>query len=494
MDRNLGTNYFDHGYFRNAAMFRVQSVAPGLKESLRYGDDSGGLGIYNFPIFSPVWYHQDANEYAFIDALVSSSSGSFLYPWMIYACNPGSRPEMGSIDVLPKKVYFPDMDMAFMRDGWDSTDVAALFKCSVFGGKDLNEYRDENDFSYINVAHDDPDANSFILYKSGELVAATDGYSYSKKSANHNTILVDGVGQYAPGRSEGGQWTQPSNASETMTNMAYVTAWDDDGDIAFIEGEASGSYTGSALTRYRRSFIWNEGKYVLVFDDIRASESEELTWLMQSGAISETNSSEGRFEMTRGSESLDFQVVSTSAFTASVVDSPSDQRNTSLGLRQLRLVANASEVQFASVYALWDGELTVAYTPTDANSGTITVTGDGFVDTWTWQAATDSESASSFSLTSSDTQAYASMDDPVGHFFEQLTYRVGDWMENSWFGWIHTDAYPWVYSDQHGWLYCGSSVDGDIFLWNFSEQTWWYTEAGIYPWVYSFSDSVWELK
>jgi hypothetical protein len=186
---------------------------------------------------------------------------------------------------------FDDIGVAFIRDGWEAGDVAGMFKCGPLGGFALNAFRNENKFQYINVAHDDPDANSFTLYKDGEYLAQTDGYSKHKQSRNHNTILINGMGQRVPGRGEAGVWTQPAVGNVDMTKMANLTAWQVADKVVAIEGEASGAYldvtdkklgkSRPKLDRYRRAMLWVKGDYVLVLDDIRAPQPVEITWLMQ---------------------------------------------------------------------------------------------------------------------------------------------------------------------------------------------------------------------
>lgn len=492
VDRNLGLNLFGHPYFKNAGMYRAQTATPGLKGAFGYGD-SGGLASYNNPVFSAVWRHQQSDLYAMTERLRFLNSSAFAYPWMVYATYPGSSniPALGDRNKVPTKVRFPDIEVAFMREDWSDSSAAAMFKCGPFGGYSLNEFRDENNFTYVNVAHDDPDANSFVIWKDGGFVAKTDSYSYSKKSANHNTILVDGIGQEVPGRSEGGQWSQPTTSSESMKDMAYITAFADLGDITVVEGEAANSYKKSTLTRYRRGFIWNEGKYVLIIDDLRAGESEDYTWLLESDAVNVLNAGENRYQLEADGRTLDLQLVSNVAFSAVVGDSPADNRNTVLGLKQLQASASGTSVQFASVYDVWDnGGLSVELNLTDADHATITVTGSGFVDTWTWTAAADATTAASYSMTSTDNQSLASIEDQAYDYMEGLSYRVGGWMHTDWFGWAHTDAFPWVYSTRHGWVYCGGTGGNSTYFW-IPEMGWMYTNSSAYPWMYSYTDSRW---
>ena len=114
--------------------------------------------------------------------------------WLALVWYPKSL-AAGSIANIPTRDFFADLGLQFVRESWDAGGVGAMFKCGPFGGYKLNEYRHREGMKYVNVAHDDPDANSFLLFADGEMVAKTDGYSKHKKSANHNTILINCTGQ-----------------------------------------------------------------------------------------------------------------------------------------------------------------------------------------------------------------------------------------------------------------------------------------------------------
>jgi hypothetical protein len=124
------------------------------------------------------------------------------------------------------------------------------------GGHELNRYRNAHGFKYINVAHDDPDANSFTLVRDGRYLAETDRYSRRKRSANHNTIPRERQGASRARAARRARRTQPATGRTDMREMAYVTAYQETEQYVLIEGEAAGSYPG--LERFRRSFLWSK--------------------------------------------------------------------------------------------------------------------------------------------------------------------------------------------------------------------------------------------
>jgi len=264
-----------------------------------------------------------------------------------------------------------------------------MFKCGPYGGHKLNEYRNERDFQYINVAHDDPDANMFVIFNDGQLLADDDRYSGHKETSSHNTILVNGKGQKG---SEGGEWTQPLDRIN-MASLAKIVSFRDTDDVVISEGEAAGMYDG--LDRYRRSFIWVRGRYILILDDIRADQPADITWLVQGPQVEsrgpqiDTLKAAARaYRITRGDAHLDFRVTA-DCDSAIVADSTADDRGKSLGYKQLQLKKRTVHWRLASVFDPWHRGLTVQLTPADEQHATVIVSGPGITDTWQWTTAPD---------------------------------------------------------------------------------------------------------
>lgn len=483
-DKNLGTNHLSKKYFKNVPLFIALSTAPGLDGRFIYADDSSpsfALGQNHFP---GIIRNDLADVQSLLDTRGSAFSGQ---PWLNLIVNR-SRPTGGSIDNLPRNARFPDLGVSFFREGWEKDDIAAMFKCGPFGGQRLNEYRNANNFHYINVAHDDPDANSFVIWKGEGFVVETDRYSYSKKSANHNTILVNGVGQRAVGKSEGAHWSQPAAGDVSMLDMAFITNWKNEGDIALVEGEAVGSYPGTGLTRFRRSFLWNSGKYILIFDDIRANSlNTDITWLIQSNSLGVINEAEGRFvNRFRGFENP-FQIKSNLPYTYQTVYADTDDRGGQLWFRQLQVeFDNINNLQVASLHQLWDTSMSMTLNTQDSDHATITISGDGFEDVWTWTAATDNQEAGSFELTGTS-QSFSSEKDPWLDEVPGFSYETGPWVISTWLGAYYPDHYPWLYSSRHGWLF---NIAANDWYWN-PEQGWLWTQQEYYPWFYQNSNSRW---
>ncbi|MFP4354645.1 MAG: DUF4962 domain-containing protein [Phycisphaerae bacterium] len=388
-DRCFGTKYLQQSFFRNAPLFRLHTVAPGLAEPLGFGDNAG-MGSYSNFLYQCASVHALADVQAGLDAHRKANPEAWWLGWMSLVWFDPDLPD-GSLNDLPTAALFPDIGLATFRDQWGPGGVAATFKCGPFGGYALNAYRNANGFKYINVAHDDPDANAFTIFAGGSMLAETDRYSRSKKSANHNTILVNGVGQTVAGRKEGMVWTQPAVGGD-MTKMAVITAAATRGDVTLVQGEAAGSYpairnTRPGLDRFGRSFIWVRGRYILVLDEIAAPEPVEISWLLQ-GPELQAGEKPGRYVLSKGAARCPVQVICRSEGQAKIVTSPADHRGKALGFRQLRLVTSTAATRIVSLYDPWNtgASCKADFAAGVSGAASVTVSGDGFVDRWDWPA------------------------------------------------------------------------------------------------------------
>lgn len=397
-DHCLGTIHLQAPFFSNCTRYFIQTHLPGYQHWFNYGDQSGikaskwGYHVFQLKAAS---IFADPNTVSMLDMLMDLHGVDSIAAWAGFLWYP-RYVDKGTVGNLPTASFFSDLGLCYLRSSWDTNGKAAMFKCGPLGGYTLNRFRTQNGMRYINVAHDDPDTNTFILYGEGTYLAETDRYSYHKQTAALNGILVNGIGVVAAGRNEGVKWSQPATQGRDMTRMGVITAYAERESAIAIEGEAAGAYpahsqngqTRPAMDRMRRVFVWFVDRYVLVLDDIRGPQPVDVTWLMQGPELYEVNAPMGRYRLANGAATCPFQVVADIRAFGAIGASPAEQRGEILGWQQLQLqVRHVSSVRFASVYDLWNhGKVTVSLTTDSPEQATITITGTGFQDTWTWQA------------------------------------------------------------------------------------------------------------
>ncbi|NLF31204.1 MAG: hypothetical protein GX591_10010 [Planctomycetes bacterium] len=400
-DDVLGTDYLASPFYTAAAEYTLQVAAPGLDQAMYFADCfTRARSFHPFFMLTAARDGQadvlDGIRRAM--ALQPNAFGVQGYAWLSLIADDPSLAG-GDYRRLKTTAFLPDLGIAIVRDSWADDAVAARFKCGPMGGYKANAWRptarnDAGALPYLNVAHDHPDANSFTLFGSGDYIAETDRYPLrpGKLSSSQNTILVDGIGQAAEGRPEGQDWQQP--ASGDMTDMGRITAFADFGNVVLVEGEASGSYlpynhdgrTRPGLDRFRRAMIWVRGDYLLVVDDIRCPQQADLTWLVQGAELETLDAGAGRYRLSKNAARCAFQLVCDRPLSSTIGVSTANDHSTLLNWKQLQATAADSETaRFAAVFDPWGrGDLSVKLTPASGAAMTVTVTGPGINDTWTY--------------------------------------------------------------------------------------------------------------
>ena len=123
--------------------------------------------------------------------------------------------------------------------------------------------------NYVNVAHDHPDQNHFLLFSNGRMLAQDDGYPTDNKlTRSHNTIVVDTMGQ----KNEGGAWYEPFDYSLTGHLDDVMLS----GSSACAAGNASKLYANAG--RFVRHIAFIEGGYVVSIDDVRGTGAGQHTF------------------------------------------------------------------------------------------------------------------------------------------------------------------------------------------------------------------------
>ncbi len=183
-DECLGTHHLDAAHFRAVAQYGLALAAPGAP-GLCFGDcwyssRSGGTSTF---FLKTAAYHHQADV---IDGIrqVLKSSPDDENGWSSLLFDDPALAD-GQFARLPATAYARDLGITVMRDSWQDKAVTALFKCGPLGGAKIQGWREQQakgggGLPYVNVAHEHPDQNSFILLADGQYVAETDRYSRSQ--------------------------------------------------------------------------------------------------------------------------------------------------------------------------------------------------------------------------------------------------------------------------------------------------------------------------
>ncbi len=406
MDRVLGTEYLKHPGFQNAWAQEIYYWAPGRAGDQSFGDDmngSGGGGFSNLEtgfFVSPHLSRDKDVQAALLHwfdmkmAAADKAKGA-TYHWGLLE-NYDPTVGKGDYKTLPTNHIFADLGAASVRDSWEPTAVLLTFKCGPYGGYKLNEFahavpgKDGKLPRYINVAHDDPDANGFALGSDGDFFFHPGVYSLNKMTSDQTTILIDGKGQ----NGEGTSYMQPVKGGVDMRTISYLTGWKaDKAGHVIVEGETGKAYSNAQ--RFRRSAIYMPGEYILVLDDVRTNGKHKIEWhgTVSNGKIDDAATGECTLIGESG-KTMGFQMLANQKFESSFSPLKLEGRFKNIEAHQFSFSLDGDAAKFACVIDAWKAKPQVTMKE-DGDVVTLTVKSSKFEDVWTWTGAKDDQTPSS---------------------------------------------------------------------------------------------------
>lgn len=193
----------------------------------------------------------------------------------------------------PLARHFPDVGTVLARSSWDANATYFAMVSRPLGGRKWAELADRYRISGSSTGHNHPAQNHFVIFGGGEMLVGEPGYTYEKRTRNHNTVLVDDQGQYGSGR----MWPGPSPGRARITK--FVT----DGDVTIAEGDAASAYPPNlGLTSFRRHIVLVGDEIVVVHDKLTASTPRTFSWLLHyNGSLVQRD---GAWTLARGGAQL----------------------------------------------------------------------------------------------------------------------------------------------------------------------------------------------
>jgi hypothetical protein len=167
-------------------------------------------------------------------------------------------------DGLPTHRHFDDMDIVYMRSGWNGDESLLAFKCGPHIGHHAVQA-----YSYDpGGGHVHPDAGSFLLFSHGDWLIVDDGYTY-KTTEYQNTALVNGVGQ----EGEGSAWFQGSSLC-AESRGARITRADFAAETNYLIGDVTAAYKEEAgLLEFLRHVMYIKPYIWVIVDEFESSSA-----------------------------------------------------------------------------------------------------------------------------------------------------------------------------------------------------------------------------
>jgi len=219
--RVTGENWFSRPPFQNVETFVLHHLLPGGDRVFDWGDWGPRQGQQGYeaqwhthPSYLNVWSLLGLRAFrgtspALEAALRWTQTGPeqmldlplFSMLWENGFPVEKPTPPTDGDEALPTHHYFPDHDAVFWRTSWSDPDATALMvKCGPPEGHAATEHLRQLPEWVMNSGHTHPDAGQFLLWSRGVWLAGDTGYTCTKWTRDHNSILIDGQGQFRDGR------------------------------------------------------------------------------------------------------------------------------------------------------------------------------------------------------------------------------------------------------------------------------------------------------
>src|SRR5690606_10180656 len=244
--------------------------------SLNYWFHHGG------DVYSLIWPWGSGSE-AYIGNLMAAMNGHPYLKWWADTvfCDPVHIPfqYISDTGVKPRPPIDIDQAKAFLETGqlsafdrfYDHQSDRIFFRSSQWGGH----------------SHSHSDQNNFVIHSGGEIPAGDPSYYtysnddydnvWSQATVSHNSILVNGKGQ--PIRSVEAK----GDIADFFHSPVYT----------FFVGDASQAYE-APLERFERAVSFIRPGYYVIYDELKASEPAEFSWLLNIFSEAEIQEAERR--------------------------------------------------------------------------------------------------------------------------------------------------------------------------------------------------------
>ena len=126
-------------------------------------------------------------------------------------------------------------------------------------------------YCYSSAHHVHPDVGNFMLFGEGEWLIRDDG-THLKFTRQHNTLLIDGKGQYGEGAD-----AFDGSMLHALKIMPEITVHKTSDEVDHVSGEVTPAYPDSlGLKKFIRHLIYLKPDVLIVLDDIETDDVKDF--------------------------------------------------------------------------------------------------------------------------------------------------------------------------------------------------------------------------
>lgn len=291
-----GINLFPDAYLQNYVMWRIYNHLPNSNNALlSYGNmDPTWANTFWPPNSLRLVASRYNNGHAeWMAQQIISFEGRtvdvFTTPFFVFEFlhyNPSVAPR--SPNTLSSERIFSDSESVIWRTGWDANDLIFGFKSGAFGGRFAFDTFVQQTTPWeipcatsgcsFNAGHNHNDANTFYIYRANQWLAPETTGVGNTATSFHNTLLIDGQGQYRPPNINTA--AEPSNFVNRDASLLLVESTRNYG---YLASDAARRYDIAGLSENTRHVVFVNSEYFVMLDNLVANAPHQYEWVAHFG-------------------------------------------------------------------------------------------------------------------------------------------------------------------------------------------------------------------
>jgi hypothetical protein len=267
---------WDQPWLKRTSLYRLHLWLP--NDEFIAMDDAHRHGEYHYSAYTAAHvlrrlaaeYH-DGHAQWLAGREAKNRPNPYTLPWEIIWYDPTVKPTPPND--LPPTHFFENEGIAIMRTGWGAKDwVFSFSSSSRIGRRALDFLRRGEEGMDTSADHSQADQNSFTLYALGQGLIVSPEYG-SRGTQHQNSILVDGQGQL--------RLMEPKAPRDGEIIQTFFSP-----SVDVLTGDATRCYPEKlGLRKFLRHVAFFKPNYVVIFDELAATEPREFEWREQANNI-----------------------------------------------------------------------------------------------------------------------------------------------------------------------------------------------------------------
>jgi hypothetical protein len=192
------------------------------------------------------------------------------------------------LDLIGSRI-FPDLEGVIWRTGWTNDDLVFGLKAGGYGGDFAFQSFTQGLYPWeipceitgcqFNYGHDHDDTNSIYLYRAGQWLIPENVGAGGQATANHNTLLIDGQGQYRPPDSRFGRYPEDLVGSTGFLEATVSTL-----HFNYLAADATQRYRQIGdIEDYTRFVLFVRPDYYVMLDSLSAEQEHQYEGIVHFG-------------------------------------------------------------------------------------------------------------------------------------------------------------------------------------------------------------------